>query len=125
MNYVIDTLIVSNFTLLVNYISRILVLTYTHIFATIVDMNAITYNQPKINVYMDGELTKEFEPSLIDKLNDYLKRTTYHLSAYLAQEVQMIIFDTLHGTHYRRTKHRLARKQKRLEFEARIGLVRV
>jgi hypothetical protein len=40
-------------------------------------------------------------------------------------EARMVVFDALHGTHYRRIRRELIAKRKREQFEASIGLVAV
>jgi hypothetical protein len=48
-----------------------------------------------------------------------------NVAAAARLEVRMAVFDTLHGTNYRRIRHDLIEQQKRERFEKSIGLVAV
>lgn len=87
-------------------------------------MNAnITINQ-NLLITRDGELTDEFEPTKWDLAANIIKSKAQKAREDLKLELQMIAFDTVHRTNYRKIRHQIVEKQKRLQFEDKIGLCR-
>lgn len=80
-------------------------------------MNANINIQPKnFIVTIDGEVSKEL--SQITRP----PRTVDRLYTGVQLQAEMLMYDLLHGTNYRRIRNSLARQERNRRFEARLGL---
>lgn len=80
-------------------------------------MNANINIQPKnFIVTIDGEVSKEL--SQITRL----PRTLDRVYTGVQLQAEMLMYDLLHGTNYRRIRNTLARQERNRRFEARLGL---
>jgi hypothetical protein len=77
-----------------------------------------------IPIYENGELVNEQYEAQTSPL-DVAKQSLGDFYNYVSLQATMAVYDTLHGTHYRDIRNRLAREKRNHDFEARIGLVAV
>lgn len=61
----------------------------------------------------------------LDGVRSTITTTIGNMATAARLEVRMAVFDTLHGTNYRKIRHDLIEKRCRETFEASIGLVAV
>lgn len=72
-------------------------------------------------VVRDGEIDKEL--SVIPK-KPGLKEHVSSLTAAINLQLEMIRYDLVHGTNYRKIRNDLVREKRNRAFEARIGIER-
>jgi len=73
-------------------------------------------------VYVDGEL---ITPTIKERVVSHVEARISHVTANIALQARMALYDARYGTHYRQVRNKLAREKRNREFERAIGLVKI
>lgn len=79
-------------------------------------------------VTRDGEVDEQLSvlpPTGLEAVAEHVQAAFQRFTGNIALQTRMAVFDTIHGTNYRRIRNELVEQQKREQFERSIGIVAI